>query len=120
MSERSFRTDAPERARLGVWAETPPLAALMRIRLQELDFNSPEINHLRTDPRLLVFHWEGGKTYFPNNLVQFIRPAQNALVVAVGYEGSSAQGDVEAIGCLPDVDIIRDQEIEITVQLVAP
>jgi len=86
----------------------------------EIDFGSAEINHLRTDPRLLVFHWEGGKTYFPNNLVQFIRPAQDALVVEVGYESSSAQGDVEAIGCLPDVDIIRDQEIEITVQLNAP
>jgi hypothetical protein len=71
-------------------------------------------------PRLLSFHWEGGKTYFPNNLVQFIRPAQDALVVGVGYQSSSAQGDVEALGCLEDVDIIRDQEIEVTVQLNAP
>jgi hypothetical protein len=86
----------------------------------QVDFNSAEINHLRTDPRLLAFHWEGGKTYFPNNLVQFIRPAQNALVVAVGYEASSGQGDVEAIGCLEDVDIVRDVEIEVTVQLDAP
>jgi len=85
-----------------------------------VDFDSTSINHLRTDPRLLAFNWEGGKTYFPNNLVQFIRPAQDALVVAVGYEASSAQGDVEALGCLADVDIIRDQETEITVQLNAP
>jgi hypothetical protein len=86
----------------------------------EVDYTSPEVNHLRTEPRLLVFHWEGGKTYFPNNLVQFIRPAQGALVVGVGYQSSSAQGDVEALGCLEDVDIIRDQEIEVTVQLNAP
>jgi len=86
----------------------------------EVDFNSTALNHLRTDPRLLAFNWEGGKTYFPNNLVQFIRPAQEALVVAVGYEASSAMGDVEALGCLADVDILRDQEIEITVQLNAP
>ncbi|MFC1654998.1 hypothetical protein ACFL2F_04250 [Myxococcota bacterium] len=86
----------------------------------EVDFTSTAINHLRTDPRLLVFHWEGGKTYFPNNLVQFIRPAQNTLVVAVGYEGSGGQGFIEALGCLADVDIIRDVEIEETVQLNAP
>ena len=86
----------------------------------EVDFNSTAINHLRTDPRLLAFHWEGGKTYFPNNLVQFIRPAQDVLVVGVGYEGSSAQGAIEALGCKADVDIIRDVEIETTVQLNAP
>ena len=85
-----------------------------------VDFNSTAINHLRTDPRLLAFHWEGGKTYFPNNLVQFIRPAQDVLVVGVGYEGSSAQGAIEALGCKADVDIIRDVEIETTVQLNAP
>jgi hypothetical protein len=86
----------------------------------DVDFNSTAINHLRTDPRLLAFHWEGGKTYFPNNLVQFIRPAQDVLVVGVGYEASSGQGEVEALGCKADVDIIRDQEIETTVQLNAP
>lgn len=86
----------------------------------EVDFTSTAINHLRTDPRLLAFHWEGGKTYFPNNLVQFIRPAQDALVVGVGYEGSGGVGDIEALGCEPDVDIIRDVEIEATVQLNAP
>jgi|GEM_PF-1641117 len=90
------------------------------ILLGVVDFNSTALNHLRTDPRLLAFHWEGGKTYFPNNLVQFIRPAQDVLVVGVGYEASGAAGDIEALGCLTDVDIIRDVEIEITVQLNAP
>lgn len=86
----------------------------------EIDFTSTYINHLRTDPRLLAFHWDGGKTYFPNNLVQFIRPAQDAVVVAVGYEASSAQGDVEALGCLEGVNVVRDIEIEVTVQLEVP
>jgi hypothetical protein len=38
----------------------------------------------------------------------------------VGYEASGGAGAVEALGCEPDVDIIRDVEIETTVQLNAP
>jgi hypothetical protein len=77
-------------------------------------------NFLRSSPRLLIFHWEDNQTYFPNNLVQFIRPAESVLLVAAGYQGANGHGALMAIGCVGDLDIIRDHQIEVTVPLIAP
>lgn len=81
---------------------------------------SSELNPLHSQPKYLVFHWTGGDGFFPNNLVQFIRPAEEVLAVAEGYELLDLQGDRTAVGCTGGQTIARDQNVDLVIQLVAP
>lgn len=81
---------------------------------------SAEINPLHAQPKYLVFHWTGGDGFFPDNLVQFIRPAEDVLAVAEGFELLNREGDLTAIGCTEGQTIVKGQDVELVIQLVAP
>ncbi len=78
----------------------------------------PLANRLSEQPRYLVFNWMQGGTYFPNNLVQFLRPAEPVLAIAQGFAQLDGQGPQTAIGCQPDLVIQLEQTTELTISLV--
>ncbi|MBN2498700.1 MAG: hypothetical protein JXR96_29180 [Deltaproteobacteria bacterium] len=75
----------------------------------EIDLQVETVNHLRTEPKYLLFHWTGG-TFFPDNLIQFIRPATGAMAIAEAYSQPNCEGVLTAIGC---TDEIHGQPIDI-------
>ncbi len=85
----------------------------------EVDLRAVTINRLTIQPKYLVFHWNGDP-FFPNNLIQFIRPGDEVLAVAEGYAQFEGQGPLTAIGCEPDVTIETDQTAEFSISLAAP
>jgi len=91
-----------------------------RILSQEVDPASPQINSLVANPKYLILHWTSGGTFFPNNLIQFIRPAGSIVAVAQGYEYLNGEGDLTALGCNDEQTITRDQNVEFVIQLNAP
>jgi len=82
---------------------------------QSLD--DPGLNTLLAQPRYLVFNCCG--TYFPNNLVQFIRPVPRALLVGEGFSQQQAQGQRLAAGCLEQLSLSAGQQQELTLPMQA-
>jgi hypothetical protein len=80
----------------------------------------PALNRLRSQSKYLVFNWSHGGTFFPDNLVQFIRPADSVLVLAEGFSKLDCQGQRTALGCTEAVVIRADETTELTVALTAP
>jgi len=68
------------------------------------------LNPLMVEPKYLVFNCCG--TFFPNNLIQFIRPSESALAIALGYERLGAQGDLTTMGCSKGIRIVKDQALQ--------
>ena len=100
-----------------------------RILSREVIPSAGNANSLIMNPRYLVLHWTAGGTFFPNNLIQFIRPDENIVAVVEGYEYERGEGDLTALGCVeeykPEEEIIpialsKDQTVEFTIQLNAP
>lgn len=85
-----------------------------------VDPHGDGLNRLTVNPKYLVFHWISGGTFFPNNLVQFIRPAQGVLAVGEGYAQPDGQGPLTAIGCKADLSIQLEGSTEFSIQLAAP
>jgi len=81
--------------------------------------SSPAINPLLAEPAYLVFNGTG--TFFPNNLIQLIRPSSLALVVAEGFERLYGEGTFLAIGCSEQIVVQNDQTTQgVVVQLDTP
>jgi hypothetical protein len=91
-----------------------------RILSQEVDPASPEANSLVMNPKYLILHWASGGTFFPDNLIQFIRPSGSLVAVAQGYEYINGEGDLTALGCNDEETILKDQNVEFVIQLNAP
>lgn len=68
-----------------------------------------QLNPLTSQPKYLVFNCCG--TYFPDNLIQFVRPSNSVLAIAQGYERLEAQGAVLAKGCTEGITITKDQTL---------
>ncbi len=79
-----------------------------------------ELNQLTAEPKYLVFNWSYGGTYFPDNLVQFIRPSQSAVVLVEAFSQLNAQGVKTAEGCVEGINFRGEQTSEFTVQLTPP
>ena len=75
-----------------------------------MNLEDPKLNHLQSSPKYLVFNCCG--TFFPNNLIQFLRPAQGALLIVDGYENLNGEGKLKALGCVAEVDITKDEVTE--------
>ncbi len=80
----------------------------------------PALNRLRSQTKYLVFNWSHGGTFFPDNLIQFIRPAESVLVLAEGFSKLDCQGQRTALGCTEAAVIRADETTELTVALTAP
>lgn len=80
----------------------------------------PALNQLRSQAKYLVFNWSHGGTFFPDNLIQFIRPAEGVLVVAEGFSKLDCQGQRTALGCTAAEVIRADETTELTVALATP
>ena len=91
-----------------------------RILSREVDPSSTSANSLVTNPKYLILHWQSGGTFFPNNLIQFIRPAESIVAVAEGYEFLNGEGDLTALGCKDQETISKDQNVEFVIQLNVP
>ena len=91
-----------------------------RILNQQVDPASPDVNSLVMNPKYLILHWTSGGTFFPNNLIQFIRPAGPMVAVAQGWEFLNGEGDLTALGCNDQETIIKDQNVEFVIQLNPP
>lgn len=85
-----------------------------------LDLDDPALNHLTSRPKYLVFNWAHGGTYFPDNLIQFIRPAEGVVAVAEGTSQLDGQGPRTALGCKAEQTIQREEMAEFSIQLAAP
>lgn len=86
----------------------------------EKDVISEEMNRLTVEPKYLVFNWSHGGTYFPNNLVQFIRPSASALVFVEGFSQLNGQGTKTSVGCTDGIVFRTEQTSELTVQIKVP
>ena len=84
------------------------------------DLRENGINPLQVNPKYLIFHWDMGGTFFPNNLVQFIRPATGVVAVAEGYQNLEGEGALTAFGCQDGIDIVRDQNANVVIPLDVP
>jgi hypothetical protein len=91
-----------------------------RILSREVIPGVDTVNSLIVNPRYLELHWTAGGTFFPNNLIQFIRPADSMVAVTEGYQFLQGEGDLTALGCNDEETIIKDQDVEFTIQLNAP
>lgn len=91
-----------------------------RILSGEVIPSAETANSLVMNPRYLVLHWDTGGTFFPNNLIQFIRPAESIVAVTEGYEYLNGEGDLTALGCKDAETIIKDQDVEFVIQLNTP
>ena len=78
------------------------------------------VNPLQENPKYLVFHWDTGGTFFPNNLVQFIRPARGVIAVAEGFQFLHGEGDLTSIGCTDGIEIVKDQNAELVIPIDVP
>jgi hypothetical protein len=81
------------------------------------------------NPRNLRLHWQSGGTFFPDNLIQFIRPAESIVFAVEAYEDILGEGDITAVGCYDGeeveeewvpISISKDQTVEFVIQLNAP
>lgn len=77
--------------------------------------DDPALNTLLAQPRYLVFNCCG--TYFPNNLVQFIRPVSQALLLGEGFSQQQAQGRRLAAGCLDQLSLSPGEQQELTLPM---
>ncbi len=85
----------------------------------QIKASSPATNPLLAEAAYLVFNGTG--TFFPNNLIQLIRPANQALVVAEGFERLYGEGTLLAIGCHEKIVVQNDQTTQgVVVQLDTP
>ncbi|MBW1871795.1 MAG: hypothetical protein JRJ19_07005 [Deltaproteobacteria bacterium] len=76
-----------------------------------VDLDDKTINTLQASPKYLVFNCCGD--FFPNILIQLIRPANDVIAVVQGYEYMDGGGNLNAIGCLDQgLNIIANQNIE--------
>jgi len=69
-----------------------------------------DLNPLTSAPKYLVFNCCG--TFFPNNLIQFIRPSESVMAIALGYERLDAQGKLTTRGCTEGIVISKDQTLQ--------
>jgi hypothetical protein len=85
-----------------------------------VDLDDRTINTLQASPKYLVFN--AGGSFFPNILIQLIRPANDIIAVVQGYEALNGGGNLNAIGCLDqNLNIITEQTIEdVTITLDVP
>ncbi len=94
------------------------------------DVNGQGVNPLLLNPetgargKYLVFHWTGG-TFFPNNLVQFIRPGEPVLAVAMGYSQGEGEGVLTCIGCSETLQdqpmmLMENENISFTINMEEP
>ncbi len=67
------------------------------------DLDEQYYNHLRLEPKYLVLNWTGGSVFL-DNIVQLIRPAEEAIVIVLGFSKLDAQGEITAVGCKDSVD----------------
>ncbi|MFN2164728.1 MAG: hypothetical protein ACK2U9_00525 [Anaerolineae bacterium] len=86
----------------------------------QLGVDDPLLNRLTSRPKYLVFNWAHGGTFFPDNLIQFIRPAEGGVAVAEGYSQLEGQGPRTALGCKAEQTIQREETAEFSIQLTAP
>ena len=91
-----------------------------RILSREVIPSANSANSLIVNPRYLELHWTAGGTYFPNNLIQFIRPADSIVAVTEGYQFLKGEGSLTALGCNDEETISKDQIVEFTIQLNPP
>jgi hypothetical protein len=56
------------------------------------------VNHLLVEPRRLSFNCCGN--FFPDNLVQRIRPADNAIMLGLAFPTTEPAGNFNAFGCV--------------------
>jgi hypothetical protein len=100
-----------------------------RILSKEIDPSSITVNPLVMNPRNLRLHWQSGGTFFPDNLIQFIRPAESIVFAVEAYEDILGEGDITALGCYDGkevegewvpISISMDQTVEFVIQLNAP
>jgi len=88
-----------------------------RILSGQQDLTAAELNRLTVQARYLVFNWAHGGTFFPDNLIQFIRPSAGVLAVAEGYAQLEGQGPRTALGCKADQEIVLEQMAEFSISL---
>lgn len=91
-----------------------------RILSREVEPSAATVNSLVVNPKYLILHWESGGTFFPNNLIQFIRPAESIVAVAEGYEFLNGEGSLTALGCKDEETIVKGQNVEFVIQLNPP
>ena len=76
-----------------------------------VDLDDRTINTLQYSPKYLVFNCCG--SFYPDILIQLIRPANDVIAVVQGYEYMDGGGNLNAIGCLDqDLNIIANQTID--------
>ena len=85
-----------------------------------VDLDDSTINTLQASPKYLVFNCCG--SFFPDILIQLIRPTNDVIAVVQGYDALNGGGNLNAIGCLDqDLNIITEQTIEdITITVDVP
>lgn len=105
-----------------IHAEAPDGKVLSCSDLLTMDIkgDSAQLNQLTAEPKYMVFNWSHGGTFFPDNLVQLIRPSERALVLVEGYTQLMAKGVISAVGCVDKVVFRAEQTSEFTVQISAP
>ena len=82
--------------------------------------DSEKLNQLTAEPKYLVFNWSLGGTFFPNNLVQFIRPSEDAVVFVDCFSQLNGKGVRTALGCKDGIGFHVEQTSEFTVQISSP
>jgi hypothetical protein len=90
------------------------------------DPNGPGLNPLQYGPKYIEFVWQSGGTYFPNLLIQLVRPAAPAVFFVEGFSRLQAEGTRTVWGCYdkenPDrpFSVRKDEVVELTVTMVRP
>ncbi len=81
---------------------------------------APENNPLQYGPKYIEFVWQAGGTYFPNLLVQLVRPADRAVFFVEGFSRLLAEGTRTAWGCQDGFSIAKDTVVDLTVTMLRP
>ncbi|NMB74699.1 MAG: hypothetical protein GYA21_06165 [Myxococcales bacterium] len=81
---------------------------------------APENNPLQYEPKYIEFVWQAGGTYFPNLLVQLVRPADRAVFFVEGFSRLQAEGTRTAWGCQDGLSIVKDTVVDSTVTMSRP
>lgn len=122
----SFGRDMHKIAQSGyVWIIMSELASGEPLTCDDIlagaDLRAESVNPLQVNPKYLRFNWgDSGGTFFPNNLIQFIRPASDVLAAAEAYQLLNGEGDLTAIGCKGSVNIVKDTNAEFVIPLARP
>ena len=117
----SFDRDIPEVSKTGliyfISSQAPNGSTLTCADVAAgVDPAGRDINLLQTNPKMVVFNCCG--SFYPNILIQFIRPANDVLVVIEGYDGID---NLNVIGCTDKINIVVDETVEnIIISVDAP